>query len=72
MDATASVHTLYAGLTGPCGSVKTIFGYQISSSYTSLNIKFGVNGTFHLPKTSVHRFDLYSSSESANVVCGVS
>ena len=44
----------YMGGTGPCGPVTIIFGSVIQSQYTSLNIKFGVNRTFHVlkaPKT---------------------
>ena len=49
----------YTGGTGPCGPMTIIFGSFIQSQYTSLNIKFGVNRTFHMLKTSVYRFDLY-------------
>ena len=35
------------------------FGRVMQSWYTSLNIKFGVNRTFYVPKTPVYRFDLY-------------
>ena len=49
----------YMGGTGPCGPMTIIFGSVIQSKYTSLNIKFGVNRTFHVLKTPVYRFDLY-------------
>ena len=49
----------YMGGTRPCGPMTIIFGSVIYSQYTSLNIKFGVNRTFHVLKTPVYRFDLY-------------
>ena len=49
------------GGTGPCGPIKIIFGYHIYRKYTSLNIKFGANRTFHVPKIPVYRFGLYGS-----------
>ena len=49
----------YMGGTGPCGLKTIIFGNVIKSQYISLNIKFGVNRTFHVLKTTVYRFDLY-------------
>ena len=47
------------GGTGPCLPMKIILGSVIERWYTSLNIKFGVNRTFHVLKTPVYRFDLY-------------
>ena len=41
-----------------------IFGSAIKSYYTILNIKFGVNRTFHVLKTPVYRFDLYGGYET--------
>ena len=49
----------YLGRTGPCGPMTIFFGSVIQSQHTSLNIKFGVNRTFHKLKTPVYRFDLY-------------
>ena len=49
----------YMGGTGPCGPMAIIFRSIIQSQYTSLNIKFGVNRTFHVLKTPVYLFDLY-------------
>ena len=43
----------YMGGTRPCGPMTIIFGSVIKSQYTSHNIKFGVNRTFHVFKTSV-------------------
>ena len=43
----------YMGGTGPCLQMTIIFGSVIWSYYTSLNIKFGVNRTFHVLKTPV-------------------
>ena len=37
----------------PCGPMTIIFGGIIKSEYTSLNIKFGVNRTYYVLKTSV-------------------
>ena len=50
---------LYMGGTGSCGPMSIIFDGVIKSWYISLNIKFGVNRTFHVLKTLVHQFDLY-------------
>ena len=49
----------YMGGNRFCGPMTTIFGSVIQSQHTSLNIKFGVNRTFHVLKTPVYRFDLY-------------
>ena len=49
----------YMGATGPYRPMTIIFGGIIKSQYTSLNIKFGENRTFHVLKTTVYRFDLY-------------
>ena len=49
----------YMGGTGLCLPMTINFGTVIQSQYTSLNIKFGVNRTFHVPKSLVYRFDLY-------------
>ena len=46
------------GNTGFGELMRIIFGSVIKSWYTSLNIKFGVNQTFHLVKTPVYQFDL--------------
>ena len=54
----------YMGGTGPCGPMTIIFSSVIESQYTSLNIKFGVNRTFHVLKTPVYRFDLYGRYET--------
>ena len=43
----------YMGGTGLCLPMTIIFGSVIQSQYTSLNIKVGVNGTFHVLKTPV-------------------
>ena len=51
----------YTGATGPCGPMTIIFGSVIWSQYIILNIKFGVNRTFHVRKTPVYRFDLCGS-----------
>ena len=48
----------YMGGTGRCEPMTIVFGGIIWSQYTSLNIKFGVNRTFHVLKTTVYRFDL--------------
>ena len=45
--------------TGPCELMRIIFGSVIKSWYISVNIKFGVNRTFHVLKTPVYRFDYY-------------
>ena len=49
----------YMGGTRSCGPMTIIFDSVIQSQQTSLNIKFGVNRTFHVVKTPVYRFDLY-------------
>ena len=49
----------YMGGTRPCAPMTIILGSVIQSQYTSLNIKFGVNRTFHVLKTPVYRFELY-------------
>ena len=49
----------YTGGTGPFGPMRVIFCSIIQSWNISLNIKFGVNPRFHVPKTLVYRFDLY-------------
>ena len=49
----------YMGGTGPSGPMTIIFGSAIKSYYTILNIKFGVNRMFHVPLTTVYRYDLY-------------
>ena len=49
--------------TGPCGPMRIIFRSVIKSMYISLNIKFGANRTFHLPKIPVYRFGLYGRSQ---------
>ena len=41
------------GGTAPCGAMRLFFGSGI------LNIKFGANRTFHVPKIPVYRFCLY-------------
>ena len=38
----------YMGGTGSCEPMRIIFGSVIKSSYRSLNIKFGMNRTFHV------------------------
>ena len=43
----------YMGGTRACGPMTIIFGNVIYSYNTSLNIKFGVNRTFHVLKTPV-------------------
>ena len=48
------------GGTGPCGPMTIISDGITKSWYTSLNIKFGVNRTFHVLKTPFYRFDLYA------------
>ena len=55
-------NTTYMGGTVPCYPIRVIFGIfgsVIQSCYTSENIKFGVNTTFYMPKTSVYRLGLY-------------
>ena len=54
----------YMGGTGPYGPMTIAFGGSIESQYTSLNIKFGVNRTFPVLKTSVYRFDIYGRYET--------
>ena len=49
----------YMGGAGPGRPMTIIFGSIIYSWFISLNIKFGVNRTFHVVKTKVYRFDLY-------------
>ena len=49
----------YTGATVPCLPMTIIFGSLIKSWYINLNIKFGVNRTLHVLKTTVYRFDLY-------------
>ena len=46
----------YMGGTRSCAPMTIIFGGVIQSQHTSLNIKFGVNRTFHVLKTPVYRF----------------
>ena len=53
------LYLIYMGGTGPCNSIKIIFGYHVNSKHIILNIKFGVNRMFHVVKTPVYRFDLY-------------
>ena len=43
----------YMGGNRHCRPMTIIFGSVIQSQYTSLNIKFGVNRTFHVLKTPV-------------------
>ena len=43
----------YMGGTAPCAPMTIIFGSTIQSQHTSLNMKFGVNRTFHVLKTPV-------------------
>ena len=50
---------IYMGGTGLCDSFKIIYGNHVYSWHTILNIKFGANRTFHVPKISVYRFGLY-------------
>ena len=50
---------IYIKGTTVCGSLRIIFGSPIQSQHTILNIKFCVKRTLHVPKTPVHRFDLY-------------
>ena len=50
----------YMGGTGPCRTLRIIFGSIIKSWYTSLNIKFGANRNFNVPKIPVYRFVLYA------------
>ena len=52
------LYFIYMGGTGPCDSIKIIFGNHVYNE-TILNIKFGVNRMFHVVKTPVYRFDLY-------------
>ena len=49
------------GGTRYCWAIKIIFGNQTWTNYTNLNINFGVNRTFHMPKTPVSWFNLYGS-----------
>ena len=49
----------YMGGTGSCGPIKIIFVGVIKSWYTSLNIKFDANRTFHVPKSPIYLFGLY-------------
>ena len=53
------LYLIYMGGTGPCDSLKIIFGYHVNSQHIILNIKFGVNWMFHVVKTPVYRFYLY-------------
>ena len=52
------IYLIYMEGTGPCDSIKIIFGYHVNSQHIILNIKFGVNRTFHVLQTPVYRFDL--------------
>ena len=45
--------------TGFCAPMSIIFGSIVENWHISLNIKFGANWTFHVPKTPVYRFDYY-------------
>ena len=45
--------------TRPCRPMRIIIGFVIWSCYLSLNVKIGVNRTFHELKIPVYRFDLY-------------
>ena len=58
----------YMGGTGPCGLMTIIFGSVLKSQYTSLNIQFGVNRTFHVLKTLVYRFDIYGRYRSCGLM----
>ena len=49
----------YMGATGSCRPMRIFFGIVIYSWYTSLNIKFGANRTFHVPKIPIYRLGLY-------------
>ena len=49
----------YMGGTGSGGLMRILFSSVIKSWYTSLNIKFGANQTFHVPKILVYGFGLY-------------
>ena len=48
------------GGTGSCGPRSIVLGSVIYSWYTSLNIKFSANRTFHVAKIPVYRFGLYA------------
>ena len=54
----------YMGGTGQCGPMTINFETVIKSYYTSLNINFGVNGTFHVLKTTRYRFDLHGGYQT--------
>ena len=54
----------YMGGIGSCSPMRIIFGSVIQRWYTSLNIEFGANRTFHVPKTPVYRFHLYGRYKS--------
>ena len=47
------------GDTGPCDLIKIVFGYHVNSQHIILNIKFGANRTFHVPKIPVYGFNYY-------------
>ena len=47
-----------------CDPISEICSKNSKVKYTSINIKFGVNRTFHKPKSSVSRFDLYGKYQS--------
>ena len=49
----------YMGGTGPRGPMRIILGSVINTWYTTLNIKFDVNQTFHVSNIPVYRFGLY-------------
>ena len=52
---------IYMGGTGLCRPMRIIFGSVLQCWYTSLNIKFGADRTFYVPKIPVQRFDYYGS-----------
>ena len=44
--------------------IQELFCNSTKSQFTSLNMKFGVNRIFHVPRTPVYRFDLYGRYQS--------
>ena len=44
---------------GPCEPIWIVFRYYIKSHFTSLNINFNVNRTFHVKNSLIYRFDWY-------------
>ena len=59
------------GGTGPYGPMTILFGSVIQSWYISLDIKYGVKRTFHVPKIMVYRFDSYVGGTESGGSMGI-